>query len=516
MGQTLGLRIDPKNRDPIYRQIFDAVVERIESRAFPPGFRLPPSRALAHELNAHRNTVARAYADLEAAGFVTSAVGRGTFVEAQKPRLGLGDGARDGLRGRKATADAEGDRFAKPIPWGALLSRSIENENLGRVDRYNRNAESRDVINFARMQPSKDLLPIDLFRRAIDHVLATENVRALSYTPPQGVFSLREEIASDLMARGVPTTADDVIVTAGSQQAIDLVARALVEPGQSVLMEGTTYSGAIDLFSLAGARIVPVPSDREGPELSAIERQVRPDTKALYLMPNGHNPTGAAISAARRHDLVALSRATGVPLIEDDYAAGLNLDGAEDLPYLRALDADVIHISTFSKRLLPGLRLGFVVAPSALIKPLVRMKRIMDLGATGLMQYALAEFMARGYLRAHMRRIVPEYRARRDTMAEGLARIAGLPFEVPSHGVVFWLPLPRDLDPEQVTERAREEGVLVLPSAVWSVGAASSWGIRLTFCAEPRDRIEEGVRRLTRAIRKMNGSREESKFASWV
>jgi 2-aminoadipate transaminase len=507
MFPSLGLRLDPETRAPIYRQIFDAVVQRIETRAFPAGFRLPPSRVLALELRAHRNTVARAYADLEAAGFVTSTVGRGTFVEAGARAAAKVPGAPE----RTAT------QHPRALPWGELLSRAAENETMGRAERYNRNAESRDVVNFARMQPSRDLLPADLFRRAIDHVLATENAKALSYAAPQGVFSLRDEIATDLRQRGVPATAEDIIVTAGSQQALDLIARALINPGDSVLMDGTTYSGAIDLFSLAGARLLSVAGDLEGPEMASLRRQVRPDIKALYLMPNGHNPSGSTISAARRHDLVAWSREVGVPIIEDDYAAGLNLEETEAPPYLRALDADVLHISTFSKRLLPGLRLGFLVLPPALKKPLIRMKRVMDLGAPALMQYALAEFMARGYLRAHMRRIVPEYRARRDAMAQGLARIGGFPFESPAHGVVLWLPLPRDIDPEQVVDRAREEGVLLLPGAVWSVGAETSWGLRLTFCAEPAPRIEEGIRRLGRVLRRMRGQKlSEAKYAELV
>jgi 2-aminoadipate transaminase len=502
MHQSLGLRIDPERREPLYRQIFDAVVERIENQAFPAGFRLPPSRVLAQDLGAHRNTVARAYADLEAAGFVTSTVGRGTFVErASQSRAG---------------ASPPGPTM-RSMPWGELLSRAAENGTIGRAERYTRNTDSKDVVNFARMQPSRDLLPAELFRRAVDHVLATENSKALSYSPPQGVFTLRDEIASDLRSRGVPCTAEDLIVTAGSQQAIDLIARALVNPGDAVLMDGTTYSGAIDLFSLAGARLLPVSGDADGPEISSIRRQHREGAKALYLMPNGHNPTGSTISAARRHELVEWSRASGVPIIEDDYAAGLNLDETDAPPFLRALDADVLHVSTFSKRLLPGLRLGFLVVPAALKKPLIRMKRVMDLGAPALMQYALAEFMSRGYLRAHMRRIVPEYKKRRDTMAHGLARIGGLAFETPAHGVVLWLPLPRDIDPEQVVERAREEGVLLLPGAVWSVGAETSWGLRLTFCAEPSERIEEGIRRLGRVLRRMRGQKDtEAKYSELV
>lgn len=497
MGQTVGLRIEGASDEPIHRQIFDQVVARIRTRAFPPGFKLPPTRLLARELGTHRNTVARAYAELEAAGFVNGAVGRGTYVE----ETGAGSTS-------ETSPPRSGETFTTaPIPWASRLSRSARPELLGRAERYARRAQGKAVINLARMQPSDDLLPDDLMRRCIARVTSEHGHKLMAYAPPEGVPRLREQLAIELSSRGVPTTADDVLVTSGSQQGIDLVARLLVDPGDVILVESTTYSGAIDLFTLAGARLVGVPCDDEGPDLGALERVSRTDVKAFYVMPNGHNPTGRTMSAARRRALVAWSRRTAIPLVEDDFAAGLALDSTPAFPHLRALDGDVIHLSTFSKRLIPAMRVGYVVVPAALRDPLRSMKRIVDLGSSAILQHAMAEFIERGYLAAHMHKVTLEYRARRDALAATLEKTMpkGATFSSPTHGVVMWLALPPGVDPDALYEEALRQNVLVSPSPMWTVDPRASPGLRLSYCSEPADRLVEGARRLGKALKNVMG-----------
>ncbi len=487
MGHSVGLAIDPRKDEPIHRQIFDQIVARIHSRAFPPGYKLPPTRVLARELSTHRNTVARAYGDLEAAGFVTGSVGRGTYVEEARPE----------------TRAAPRAQVTQPMPWQALVARAARPEVLGRAERWARRVEDRDVVNLARMQPSEDLLPVELMRRCLTRAMAQHGARAMSYAPPEGVPRLREQIAQELSSRGVPATPEDVLVTSGSQQGLDLVARTLVNPGETILVESTTYSGAIDLFRLAGARLVALPGDDDGPDPAALERVNRSDVKALYLMPTGHNPTGRTMPVERRRALVAWSRAAGIPIIEDDFVAGLSLEEREEPPHLRALDGDVIHLSTFSKRLIPSLRVGYVVAPDALRPSLRSMKRVIDLSSSAILQHALAEFIERGYLRAHTTRTTREYRARRDALVAALRR--SMPEEVgwhvPTHGIVLWLSLPPGLDPDLAHEEALRQGVLVSPSTMWSVDPHTPPGLRLAFCAEPEQRLVEGARRLGKALK---------------
>jgi 2-aminoadipate transaminase len=491
MGQLTGIVLDSRAESPLYRQIFDQIVLRIRGGAFPIGFRLPPTRVLARELKTNRNTVVRVYEDLEAAGFVTSRVGRGTFV-AEPPRA--------------APVGNLTEPAARPkLPWAQLVSRAAEAEPLGRYDRLTRGTsggQGADVINLTRMQPSPDLLPDELLRRCLDHVMRSQGARMLGYAPREGVQRLRAQIAEDLARQGVPATAEDVVVTTGSQQALDLVARTLINPGDVFLVDESTYTGALNILGAAGARLVGVPSDEEGPDLAALERLERASAKGYYLMPNHNNPTGRCISAARREALVAWSHRVGVPLIEDDYAADLTLGDAPLPPALRALDGEVLHLSTFSKRLIPALRIGFVVCPPALRPRLLNLKQTTDLCTSGILQEALAEFLDRGYLRAHLSRTLPEYRRRRDALEHGLA--AHLPATMrwrrPEVGVTLWLPLPAPYPPEAVFEESQRNGVLVSPSTLSGVDPHQHAGLRLVFAAESAVRLGEGARRLGRAL----------------
>jgi DNA-binding transcriptional MocR family regulator len=495
--RSTGITVDPASGEPLYKQIFDQVVARIQSRAFPPGHRLPPTRSLAGELETHRNTVVRAYADLETAGFVTSTVGRGTFIAPQPEP--------------KTPAPA---RPSGAMPWASLMSNVADAEPLRRADRFGRVPTGRDVVNLTRMQPSPDLIPSDLLRRCADHVLRTEGAKALAYAPPEGLPRLRALVAQDLALSGVPVTADDLVITTGSQQGIDLVARALVNPGDVFLVDPMTYPGAINVLTLAGARLVPIPSDAEGPDMLALSRYRGAGAKGLYLMPNCKNPTGECVSAARRRALVAWSRETGIPILEDDYGADLSLSSAPAPPALRALDGDVLHLGTFSKKLAPALRVGFLVAPPPVRRSIIAIKRAMDLGTSVVLQQVLAEFLERGYLRAHLNRILPEYRARRDALDGALREHAppSVKWTTPDRGVVLWLSLPRSLDPEVTFDEACKRGVLVSPSTVFGVDARPAPGIRLVFCAEPPKRLAEGGKRVGETLRALLKQRGREGF----
>jgi DNA-binding transcriptional MocR family regulator len=392
------------------------------------------------------------------------------------------------------------------MPWPTLVAHDARPEVVTRAERWTVPGDRKDLINLARMQPSPDLLPEEAFRRCLARVFAAHGADAMSYAPYEGLPALRERIAEELAARGVPATADDVLVTSGSQQALDLVARALVNPGDTVLVEATTYSGALDIFALAGARIVPVACDDDGPDPSALARLARPDVKALYVMPTGHNPSGRTMSADRRRAIVDWSRGSRIPIIEDDFVAGIALDDAAERiapPHLRALDGEVIHLSSFSKRLIPGLRIGYVVAPPAIRKTLRGIKRIVALGSSSILERGLAEFMDRGYLRAHMTRTTREYRRRRDALVGALERNmpAGVRWSVPTHGIVLWVDLPPVLDADAVHAEALREGVFVSPSGMFSPDPSAPPGLRLSFCSESPARLAEGGRRLARAVK---------------
>ncbi|MCC6807109.1 MAG: PLP-dependent aminotransferase family protein [Deltaproteobacteria bacterium] len=493
IDQSVGLTLSLSSTVPLYRQLFDAVVDRIRSGTFPPGFRLPPSRDLASALGAHRNTVVRAYEELVSAGFLSSVVGRGTFVNVLDSKL-------ESARPVASAAElSDGQR----MPWASLLSRGASAEPLGRSDRLSTTTPPRGAINLSGMRPDPDLLPHELLRRCFDHVVKNESGPALSYAPREGLLRLRELVAKDLGQHGVPARPEDIVITTGSQQALDLIARTLVNPGDPFLIEATTYPGAMNLLSAAGARLVPIPSDGEGPTLEALDRARNIGAKGLYLMPTCHNPTGRVISAARRAAIVEWSRAAAVPIIEDDYACDLELDGIAPPPAMRALDGDVIHVGTFSKRLIPALRIGYVVCPEALRDLLIPLRHAMDLGTSLLLQHTLAEFLDRGYLRAHLKKTLPLYKERRDALAKALKTHlpASVRFQKPVRGFTIWLELPKELDVEAVYLEAKRRGVIVSPSLLHDTQAQPQKGMRLTFCSEASPRLIEGAKRLGEAFK---------------
>jgi GntR family transcriptional regulator/MocR family aminotransferase len=483
-----GIVLDPKSDEPLYRQLFDQVIARIRNGTFPTGYRLPATRNLAEELKAHRNTVVRAYQDLESAGFVNSTVGRGTFVAPQPSEV-------------RQAAEATSSPAAEALSWASLMSSATRAEPLGRSERLARALHLDGAINLNRLQPSSDLLPHELLRRCLDHVLRTSKSRALEYTTREGLPRLRSLIAQDLSRQGVPASAEDLIITTGSQQALDMVARVLINPGDPFLVDCSTYTGALNLLTIAGARLIGIPSDDEGPQLAELERHRRSGAKGFYLMPNCQNPTGRRVSAARRQALVRWSHEAGVPLIEDDYASDLNLDGQPPLPALRTLDGEVIYMGTFSKKLIPALRIGYLLCPRSLRPHLSALKHAMDLGTSALLQHALAEFLERGYLRAHLGTVQVEYRRRRDALESGLAK--HLPRHVhwqhPETGLLLWLPTPASIDPEELFQESKRQGVMVAPGTVHAIRGSEGFGLRLTFCAEPPGRLVEGARRLGRA-----------------
>jgi DNA-binding transcriptional MocR family regulator len=488
MSILTGIKLQPAGDEPLYRQLFDQIVSRIRTGTFPAGYRLPPTRELACELATHRNTVVRAFEELEAAGFVSATVGRGTFVmspaeSAAGARAGQGLGSP-----------------AAPLPWDALVSNAVRTEAFVRAQSLLHTVANPEVIQLNRMQPADELLPAELVQRCFDHVMRSRGASALGYSAREGLPALRALIAEDLARQGVPAQASDLLVTTGSQQGLDLIARVLVNRGDAVLVDESTYHGAVGIFSSLGAHLVGVPADAEGPDMTALMRLTRAGAKALYLMPGCQNPTGARISLARRQALVSWSHDAGVPLIEDDYASDLNFDDPV-VPALRTLDSEVIYLGSYSKKLVPALRVGYLLSPRGLLARFAALKYTMDLGTSLILQHTLAEFLERGYLPAHLTAVLPQYRKRRDILARALRRALppSVTWHTPQSGLAMWIPTPETMDPEALCREAHRQGVLVSPGTLNGVTAAGQRGIRLSYSAESLTRLEEGGRRLGRA-----------------
>lgn len=481
--------IERESPVPVYRQIQHFIEAEIRSGALPAETRLPASRELASGLGVNRLTVTNAYAELEAAGLVYSRQGSGTYVApspAALPKNG-GDGG--------APADW-------PLWQQELLSRTWLPSGRG-LDQYTVSSHP-DPISFADGTGDSHLFPVDDLRHALDEMLRRDGLDALGYGDRSGYAPLRATLAQILTAEGIPARPEHVLITSGAQQALALVAHLLLRPGDVVVVESPTYSGAIDLFRSLDVRLLGVPVDDQGMQVERVEEVLlaaRP--RLIYTIPDFQNPTGACLSGPRRRQLLALAGRYDVPIVEDDFAGDLRYDGRE-APALKALDSggQVIYLRTFSKMLMPGLRVGFLTATGPVYDRLLGCKRVTDLASSTLIQRALDAYITVGRYQAQLRRTIQVYRRRRDALLAAVAR--HLPADArcipPQGGLFAWLRLPHGLSANDLYPVAAVEGVTYVPGSVFYPGEREQGCLRLNFVTHPPEVIEQGMRRLGRAI----------------
>ena len=492
----LGLQIDLEGAVPVYRQIADGIRTALAEGRLPAGRRLPPTRDLARSLGVNRNTVVAAYEALAAEGLVRSHTGRGTFLEAATPAA-------------PAVETAPRD----PDPWFTAFSSAVEGSRVASLLSVYRVAISSEGISFAGSYPAGDLMPVEGFRRAMNAVLREHVTELLGYGPTAGYGPLREAIAADLRRRGSKVSAESVLVTNGSQQAIELAFRTFVDAGDPVIVEDPTYTGAISVLSSIGARIVGVPGDDDGIRTDLLARALeRHKPRVLYLQPTFHNPTARVTVEARRHELLELASRHRCIVVEDDWAGDLRFEGS-DLPTLHALDGGrhVLHLGTFSKKLLPGLRIGWVAAPAPALERLLALKQVADCGTSPLLQAALHRFLEEGGLDEHLRRTRRVYRERRDLMLAALDRhLAGAArWTRPLGGLFVWVRLTGRGDGGELFAAAQERGVTFSRGELFHVEGGGRDAMRLTYAAASPEQIETGVRVLGALLREREPRRPE-------
>jgi GntR family transcriptional regulator/MocR family aminotransferase len=345
-------------------------------------------------------------------------------------------------------------------------------------------------------------------RKAIQAVLRRDGAAALEYGEHRGHAPLRSTIAHILASQGLMASPEHILITAGSQQALALVAQLLLQPGDVALVESPTYTGILDLFRALGLKIVGVPIDAGGMKVDELEKLLQQHhPKLIYTIPNFQNPTGTCLNGRRRHQLIALADRYNVPILEDDFVGDLRYEGRTQ-PALKGLDPGgrVIYASTFSKMLMPGLRVGFLVADGPVYERLVHRKRINDLATSNLMQRALEEYVTVGRYQAHLRRSCRIYRRRRDRMLQAIDRYLPIGVQVvpPQGGFFVWLCLPNELSAEALLPLACEEGVAFSPgSRFFPSGVGGECCMRLNFASQTPEGIEEGLKRLGQAIRRL-------------
>jgi 2-aminoadipate transaminase len=375
-----------------------------------------------------------------------------------------------------------------------------------------------EVISFAGGLPASEVFPTERFREACCRVLDHQAHLALQYGATEGYEPLRQMIARHIARYGIKAQSENVLITSGSQQALDLIGKLLINPGDRVLVEAPTYLGALQAFNVYGADYVSVPSDEDGLRSDLLEAPLRSGPKFMYVLPNFQNPGGTTLSEGRRHELVLLADRFGIPIVEDDPYGQLRYEG-EHLTPLVVLDREnlrrddgysignVIYLSTFSKTLAPGLRLGWIVAPPEVITKLVQLKQGADLHTSTFVQIVAHEVARDNFLDEHVKLIRRTYRERRDVMLEALAQY--FPPEVtwtrPKGGLFLWVTLPEGADTQKLFDAALRENVAFVPGdSFYAPNGHQQEGrrhMRLNFSAAAPEQIREGIRRLSIAVK---------------
>jgi DNA-binding transcriptional MocR family regulator len=491
------IKLDRHNGKALYLQIVDAVRGRIEGGQLPPYTRLPSSRQLAQQLSVNRITVVNAYAELEAEGLVKSHVGRGTFV-AEVP------------------APISGEKGAAPwrpplqkLPHHSLTPNQIIREMM-RTDRH------PGVISFALGSPASDFIPVVEFRQALNEVLRRDGVEALQYGDSIGYFPLRQTIATYLSGQGVDVAADDILITDGCQQALDLVLRVLGRDGDAVLVENPSYLGLLDIITSHHMTPIGVPTDEAGLQVENLEPLIlRYHPQLLYLVPNFQNPTGATMPLERRQQLLEIAHRYNLPILEDNIYHELYHHTPPPGPLI-GLDHGpgslVFHASSYSKILIPGLRLGYLVAPSAMQEQVISLKQALDISTASLNQRALDVYLHSGHFDRHLDQTRRAYVTRRGVMLAAAERYFPdtASWQTPQGGLYLWVQMdpagPRAAD---LYLKAIDYGVAFGIGSVFFAHNPSHHTMRLNYAAQKPEAIEEGMRRLGKAWQELLVQRPE-------
>ncbi len=493
----LPIHLQPESHVPLYVQLRDQLRSLVHAGDLRPGDRIPASRELAQLLGVHRTTVANAYAELESEGLIQGHVGRGTFIQGNGNGLRLSTPPPPSLNGNDGA-----------LRWELLFADERSEEILTRLT-----AEApQDALSFVMARPAPEFFPVEELQTCAHAALRREGHDILNLGASDGFPALKEALLDLLRQDGIPAKDETLLITDGCQQALDLIAKAFVRTGDTVILENPTYPGASAVFHGVRARClgVPVrthaePGSALGIDLEVLEATLAANrVKLLVLTPDFQNPTGTSMPLASRRRVLELATRYQVPVVEDHIYARLHAREVR-VPSLKQLDRSniVIHIDSFAKVAFPGLRVGWIVAPPAAIERLRLVKQMTDLHTDQLAQATLAEFLKRGLFQKHLTRMRKTYALRLQALDEALRKY--MPEDTrwtrPEGGMCLWLELPPGFDASELMIHARERGVLFAPGRYFYVQSPLPNTLRLGFASLNEKEIARGISTLAELLR---------------
>jgi 2-aminoadipate transaminase len=504
----LPLHLQSESHIPLYVQLRDQLRALVHSGDLRTGDRIPASRELATQLGVHRTTVANAYAELESEGLIQGHVGRGTYI--------CGSPVRQFTPPPRTNGNGGGMR------WESLFADERAEDALSRL----MPEVPSNSIGFVTARPPEEFFPVEEFRRCCNAVLRESGRKVLQLGSSDGYEPLKRILIDFLREDGLNVQSEQLLITGGCQQAIELLWKALLRPGDAVALENPAYPGALAIFSAARIRMLAVGVETDarrnghvGLDIDALESVLMQNrVKFLLATPDFHNPTGTALPVAERRRLLEVAARYQVPVVEDAIYGRLRLRGAP-LPSLKSIDraGNVIQIDSFSKVAFPGLRVGWCIGPERVIERLRLVKQATDLHTDQLAQATLAEFVRRGYLARHLAKMKKIYRSRLEAMEAALEKF--MPEEVvwtrPEGGMSVWVTLPPGFDAGELLIHVRERGVLYIPGRHFYFQNPQPNTLRLGFPSVDEKQIARGIEKLADLVKsefrkRQRGARNEA------
>ncbi len=483
------INIDSGISKPLYQQVFEEVKKKIDQGIVKPGYKLPSSRNFARQLGVNRSTVYRAYEELWALGYIISKPGSYSYV--RKPA----EIVKEPL-----------EKSEKLIEWEDRITESSK-VLLVQMRKQTFRKETSETINFIPLSPDPNILSTKEYRKCLNQVIQEQGPQLLQYGDPRGYKPLREYLAERMSLHGIFLNPDEILITNGIQNGLDLMLKLLIEPGSEILVEEPSYSAAIPLFKYYNASIITIPMKETGPDLHYLKDILKRKKPAFfYTIPNFHNPYGISTSQEHRENLLRIAEENELPILEDGFEEEMKYFGKAVMP-IKSIDKKnmVTYFGTFSKVLFPGLRVGWVAGDKELIEKLGALKKAFSISGNELDQAALDRYCRFGYYEHHIKQIHRIYRKRMQTAMKAARRFfteKNIRYTKPNGGYTFWVEIDDNkMSEEEFMDHLKNYNVMVCPGSWFHKGIPEKICFRISIAHRNEEEIEQGIKRISEAVK---------------